>query len=292
MIPKITLEQWATFKAVVDEGSFAKAAEQLNKSQSTVSYSLSKMEQRLPSPIFNHSGRKAELTEFGESMYRHASTLLAQALQLDQAAQYLASGWQDEVTIAVDALASMEDVFKALQLFSTKHPDTRIRILETTLSGTIEALIQRDADIVITPHVPPGFFSENYRTITRTLVVAPSHPLAKASYLNEDLLKTHRQIVVRDSGAKRNQDAGWLDAKQRWTVSHLSSSVLAVKSGLGFGFIPKDKIRTELENGELVELDLEYGSKKDVPIYLVASAQSHAGIATKTVLEYLQGKRT
>ena len=36
--PRVSLEQWSVFRAVVDEGSFAKAAERLNKSQSSISY--------------------------------------------------------------------------------------------------------------------------------------------------------------------------------------------------------------------------------------------------------------
>ena len=82
MVPRITLEQWAAFKAVVDEGSFARAADALNKSQSTVSYSVAKMEERLPAPVFVQAGRKAELTEFGRAMYRHAAALIQQALLL------------------------------------------------------------------------------------------------------------------------------------------------------------------------------------------------------------------
>ena len=56
--PRISLEQWAAFKAVVDEGSFAKAAEVLNKSQSSVSYTISKMEELLPTPVLEQQGRR------------------------------------------------------------------------------------------------------------------------------------------------------------------------------------------------------------------------------------------
>ena len=290
MIPKITLEQWAAFKAVVDAGSFAKAAETLNKSQSTVSYSLARMEERLPQPVFEQAGRKAEVTEFGRAMYRHACHLLDHANQIDQAAQYLASGWQSEVVIAADALASMDNIFCALHGFSHESPNTRIRLLETTLSGTEEALLRREADIVISARVPPGFLAENYGSVTKILVVSPSHALAQNSsgeVLTEDSLKTHRQIVVRDSGTARNQDAGWLQSEQRWTVSHFASSIAAIKAGLGFGFIPKEKISRELDKGELIALSLEYGQAQRLPLYLVLSAQSHAGLATKEVARYL-----
>ncbi len=288
MIPKVTLEQWAVFKAIVDEGSFAAAAEALNKSQSTVSYTLSKLDERLPSPIFEQSGRKAQLTDFGKALYRHASNLLDQAQQLDQTAGYLASGWEAEVTLAIDAIAPMSWVFCALNTFSTQHPQTRIRILETTLSGTEDVLLKREADIVIAARVPPGFLYDNYCDVVKIAVAGANHPLTQSGEaLTEDALKRHRQIVIRDSGVKRSQDAGWLGSEQRWTVSHFATSIEAVKAGLGFAFIPKEKITRELENGELRRINLVKGSEQRIPTFLIVSAQDHAGPATNAVSQCL-----
>lgn len=293
MIPKITLEQWASFKAVVDEGSFARAAEALNKSQSTVSYSLARMEERLPAPVFAQEGRKAELTEFGRAMYRHASNLLEQALRVDQTAAYLASDWEAEVTLAVDGIASMDEIFCALHGFSLESPQTRIRVLETTLSGTDEVLLHRKADIVITARVPPGFLADDFGFVTKIPVISPTHPLAQvAPPISEDTLRGFRQIVIRDTGVKREQDAGWLGAEQRWTVTHFGTAIEAIKAGLGFGFMPREKIRRELGDEALITLGLNFGKTQKLPLYLVASAQSHAGAATKAVIEHLKNART
>ncbi|MFL0800265.1 MAG: LysR family transcriptional regulator [Agarilytica sp.] len=288
MVPKISLEQWAAFKAVVDEGSFVKAADALNKSQSTVSYNLARMEERLPSPVFVQAGRKAELTEFGHAMYRHGSALLEQALLVDQSAAYLASGWESEVVIAVDGIAPMDRVFCGLQRFSLESPHTRIRVLETILSGTEETLLRREADVVITARVPPGFLSQDFGEVHKVPVASPDHPILKLDApINEDQLKQFRQIVIRDSGLKREQNSGWLGSEQRWTVSHFASSIEALKSGLGFGFVPREKIKQELESGDLVELPLALGAEQVISLYVVASAQNHAGLATKAVIRHL-----
>ncbi|MDZ7923668.1 MAG: LysR family transcriptional regulator, partial [Marinagarivorans sp.] len=47
---KISLEQWQVFKSIVDEGSFASAADALNKSQSAISYSMQQMASQLATP--------------------------------------------------------------------------------------------------------------------------------------------------------------------------------------------------------------------------------------------------
>ncbi len=284
MIPKISLEQWATFKAVVDEGSFARAAEVLNKSQSSVSYTIARLEEQLPTPALKQEGRKAVLTEAGTLLYRYASSLLAQAGEIEKVAGYLASGWETEVTLAADALVPMDTLFCALHRFSEQSPVTRIRILETTMSGTSEAILFRQADIVLSAEIVPGFLGIPLSTAHMRYVVDPSHPLAQLGRpLHVEDLKTYRQIVVRDSGIKRNRDSGWLGAEQRWTVSHFASSVEAVKAGLGFANIPVELIREELASGEVVQLAMASGAERDIPLYLVKTAQHHAGPAAEAL---------
>ena len=232
-------------------------------------------------------GRKAVLTEAGKSLYRHAQNLLSHAEQLDKTASYLASGWEPEVVIAVDALVDLTSVFCSLQAFSEEYPQTRIRLLETTLSGTDEAVISRDADIAISPRVPPGFLGKQFGQVCMRAVARYDHPLVKFTEVSEQELRLHRQLVVRDTGIKREQDGGWLGSSQRWTVSHFSSSIKAVKAGLGFAFIPQTFIEKELASGELKILPLFHGGERSMTLHLILTGQSHAGEAAKKVSDYL-----
>ncbi|MBD1387984.1 LysR family transcriptional regulator [Neiella sp. HB171785] len=279
-LPRISLEQWATFQAVIDCGSFAKAAEKLNKSQSAVSYIISKMEQQLPTPALTQRGRKAVLTEAGEVLYRHASNLLAQAQALEQHASYLASGWQAEVTIAVDAVVDMAPIVAGIAAFSQAHPDTRIRILETTLSATDDALLERQADVVYAVRVLPGFLGKPVATSSMICVASPNHPLTQLNRsVSSDDLRQHRQLVIRDSGVRRPVDAGWLQAEQRWTVTYFGTAIDIVKQGLGFAFIPTSHIRKELQDAELVAVPLAFDAKKSLVVNRVLALQEQANPA-------------
>ncbi len=288
-IPRITLEQWAAFKAVVDEGSFARAAESLNKSQSSISYAIARLEEQLPTPVLEQKGRKAVLTEEGKVLYRHASQLLIQATEVEQSAKWLAKGWESEITLAVDVIIPLDPIFQALESFSEQSGSTRVRLLETSLSGTTEALLERRADLVLTPTVPPGFFGTPLMRITMIPMANPKHPLFE---LNRELsstdLKQHRQIVVQDSGIKRQQDAGWLGAEQRWTVANFSTSIKAVKSNLGFAFIPEELAEQELQSGSLKPLPLIMKAERLLSIYLVIASQENAGPGTKALAEKIQ----
>ena len=77
--PRISLEQWRTLIAVVDAGSYAHAAQLLNKSLSSVTYALQKLESVLGVKAFEVRGRKAELTATGRLLYRRAQVLLSEA---------------------------------------------------------------------------------------------------------------------------------------------------------------------------------------------------------------------
>ncbi len=286
-LPKITLEQWAALKAVVDEGSHAKAAEALNKSQSTISYLINRLNEQLPSPALTLQGRKATLTDVGALLYRYASNLLSMANACEDAAQFAASGWESQIRLTCDALTPMTHVMCALQHFSEQAPLTRIKILETSLSGTDETLFNHECDLAITPRVPPGFLGTPLTRIAMVACAHVDHPLSNMDRISEDELKTHRQIVVRDSGAKREQDAGWLGAMQRWTVSHFATSMDMVTSGLGFAFLPNHPIQPPIDAGTLDAPPLEIGATREISLHWV-SANPVIGPGTSALKEAIE----
>ena len=63
--------------------------------------------------------------------------------------------------------------------------------------------------------------------------------------------------MVRDSSTERKADVGWLGAEQRWTVSHIRTSVDVIAQGLGFAWLPIAIIKDKLEDGTLVPLPLD-----------------------------------
>lgn len=283
----ITLEQWATLIAVVDTGSFALAAEALSKSQSSVSYIIARLNEQLPSPALKLQGRKAVLTEEGKVLYRRARQLLLHAQQIQDYAQQMAQGVETEITLALDALLDVRSIVPALETFATAYPTTRVRVLETSLSGTEEALLERKADIVIGAKVPVGFSGTPLINIEMIAVAHPTHPLlsqpsraATQGRIDEWQLKAHRQIVLRDTGEKREQDVGWLGSEQRWTVSHFASTLKILRAGLGFAFMPLNWVEEELKQDNLRRLPLGQDAARVVPLYLMLTSKSLAGPAT------------
>lgn len=277
-----TLEQWRMLAAVVDAGGFAQAAEMLGKSQSTVSHGVQRLQAALGIALLTQQGRRAVLTAEGETLLRRARHLLDEADGMQRLAGNLARGHEPLLRLAVDVIFPPELLFTALAAFSARYPDTRIELLETVLSGASEALLRREADLVVTGRVPPGFLGEPMYRCTFVHVAHPDHPLHRLGRaLTESDLATHRQIVIRDSGLKQKVDAGWLGAEQRWTVSHLSTSIAALTSGLGFAAVPVDRIQRELATGLLKPLPLANAGPfaREVMLYLVSADRDRSGPA-------------
>lgn len=283
-----TLEQWRLLVAVIDQGGFAQAAEYLNKSQSAVSYGVQRLQKALGVSLLTIEGRKAVLTNEGEVLLRRARHVLEEASRLQRLAIGLREGCPSVIRLAVDVVFPSSWLFAALTIFSARYPDTRIELLETVLSGGSEALLNKEAELVITPRVPPGFLGEKCHTFEFIAVAHPQHPLHTGQSLTLRDLSQHRQIVIRDSGVKQKVDSGWLGAEQRWTVSHMRTSIEALTQGLGFAWIPREKITQELERGLLKELTLDVDSVRDVTLYLAFSDHDEASDTIKYLAQLLK----
>jgi len=276
--PHITLAQWRALIAVVDAGGYAQAAETLHKSQSAVTYAVQKIESQLALKAFEIQGRKAVLTPTGQLLYRRALALVDEASDLELAAHALSAGWEAEIHLAVEILFPTWLLLDCLARFGAESPRTRIEVIESVLGGTTEALLTGQADLAISPQMPPGFLGDPLMHMPVLGVAQRDHPLHRLGrkITARDLL-AHRHIVVRDSGNKRDRRAVSVDVDQRWTVSQMATSIEAVRMGYGFAWLPREHIRAELASGVLKPLPLREGGERVVALYLILADPDFAG---------------
>lgn len=273
---QITLEQWQALLAVVDHGSYAQGAEALRKSQSTLSYSIQKIEDQLGVTLFKLDGRKAKLTDTGEVLVRHARDLLNRAELTEELAKHYGQGTEPLIRLSVEAIFPETIIFAALSEFSQLQPQTRIELRQSILSGTDEALLERKVDLVVGGRVPPGFTGEALLAIDFVAVAATDHPLNQQDEaLQLEDLRQHRQLVVKDSG-QRNLDDGWLGAYQRWSFDSIELSIQAAIAGFGFAWLPELKVRHHIQQGSLTPLKLKEGGKRSAELHLILTDAEYA----------------
>ncbi len=288
--PRISIEQWRTLLAVVDAGGYAQASAQLHKSQSAVTYAVQKLEAALGVKAFEIQGRKAVLTPTGQLLHRRARALLDDAASIEKAARALSAGWEAEIRVVMEHIFPTWLMLDCLAEFGNEGPDTRIELIESVLGGTNEALQQGQADLAIAGSVPAGFSGEPVMRVRFVLVAQPDHLLHKLGRkITPRDLRAHRQLVVRETGARRASRT-FIEAAQRWTVSNMSTSIIAARSGYGYAWLPEYKIRDELAAGSLKPLELREGAERFAELYLVFADRDAAGPGTQRLAEIIRSK--
>ncbi len=260
---KVSLDHWRALAMVVDEGGYARAAEALGKSQSTVSHSILRLEELLGAQVLRIQGRRAVLTDVGAVVLRRARVLLSEARNIERLARTLAAGVEAEIHLAVDNIFPNQILLPAFQSFSEAFPDTRIELVETVISGVQELVTKGQVQLAITPSVPQGWLGDHLIRLEMRCVAHPEHPLHRLGRpLDENDLRQHRQLVVRESGEQRRSNISWLGSEQRLTVSTMGTRIQALCEGLGFAWSPLLKITRELEAGLLKPLPMKQGTNR------------------------------
>ena len=285
---KTTLEQWRMFKAVVDHGGYSQAAEAIFKSQSSVHHAVRKLEETLETRLLEIDGRKARLTESGRLMLRRASYLLEEAAKVEAIAASL-SDTETHLRIAVDVAFPQELLYRTLQEVSRLFPFVCVELEETVLSGAVELLEQEQVDLALTPQPLCHLPTEEIIAVPFIAVAHREHALHRLQRtLEYEDLKNHRQIVTRDSALGLKKDEGWLGSNERWTVSHMRTSIDLVCKGFGFAWLPEPGIRTFLQEGDLAPLSLKTGFTRTVQMHLQYKDHDRLGKVARTFIATLQ----
>lgn len=288
-LPKTSVEQWAVLAAVVDQGGFAQAAQKLHRSQSAVSYAVSRLQAALGVPLLEIQGRRAVLTHHGEALLKRARPLLRDLETLEALAGSLKQGWEPQLKVTADAAFPRARLLAIIAELQRMCPRTQLQFSDAVLSGAEEVITEGTADLVVTTRVPRGFLGEFLFNVSFVAVAAPSHPLFGLDRtLTADDLTREVQAVIRDSGLKQRRDDGWLGAQRRFTVSSMEASLAAVQAGLAYAWLPEHLVQESLERGALRRLPLALGGVRSVPLYLVLIRPEMAGPAARTAVECFQ----
>lgn len=290
--PQTTPDQWVALAAIVDEGGYAAAAEKLDRSQSAVSYQVTRLQEVLGCRLLEVQGRRAVLTAQGATLLSRARGLLEEWRALETFAHSLERGFESALRVVVDAAFPRDRLIAAFLEFKQRCPSTQLHLSEAVLSGAEEAITEGaangSADVVVTAHVPPGFLGDWVHETTFVACASPLHPLhALARPITRHDLEQHQQVVLRDSGTRAPRNEGYLGARVRWTVGSLDTSIAVVEAALAYAWLPEHMIATSLAAGRLKVLAMESGATRKVPLYVVIVRPGEAGPAARTAVELL-----
>jgi len=260
---RISLDALLTVDTIARRGSFSAAAKELFRVPSTISYTVSKLEEDLGVALFERFGPRVVLTAAGEELLKEGRYLLKAAGDLESRVRRVASGWETEFTIGVDSALSPFGLQDDIRAFYEVADQTRLRIVKEALSGTWESLLDRRVDFLAgaAGEGPSGggYTAEPLGKMSFVFVVAPSHPLAAIRHrLGKAELSEHRAVSVADSvRLLQARTVGLLFGQDTLTVPDMQTKYDFQVAGLGFGFLPEAWARPAIEAGRLVEKAVE-----------------------------------
>jgi DNA-binding transcriptional LysR family regulator len=265
-----TLDEWEILHTVVQLGGFAPAAEQLNRSQSTVSYAIARLQEQLGIRLFELKGRKAHLTEVGRVLLADAEPHLAGFQQLEQRARSLARGGESEIRLSVDSIFPNDRLFAALAEFTRQFPHVRPKLRQGTFLSADAEFSTHNSQLCVVGLLSREFFVKPILDITMLAVARRDHALhSLRKKLSRAEMLQHMLVTVERVAAGSTKHQPRSPAQRFLPVSTIEAAIDAVRSGLCFGWLPKYRIQPYLLEGELLPLRMPAGQAREVRLSLV-----------------------
>lgn len=290
-INPINIDILEILDAIDRRGSFAKAAEELNKATSALSYAIQKLEEQLSITVFQRQGRRSVLTPAGELILEDGRAILSATKLLAEKAKEVATGWEPKLRIALESTLNYEVFFNILNAFLLEHESLEIDISESVLNGGWEALEHSRVDLLVGAPGPvpqqKGFRSVNIACSEMIPVIAKAHPqahLLSDTKEFEATLPNLRRVVTHDTAAVNiARNAGLSSGKRILYVQTIDQKIQAQLSGLGIGHLPRHRIQKHLADGSLIPLPFTETASEN----FIAWKISHKGKALQTLSQRL-----
>jgi DNA-binding transcriptional LysR family regulator len=232
------------FLAVLDSGSFHRAAVQLNLTQPTVSRRVQALETALGVVLLERTTRRVKPTNVGRALDPMLRRLVSEFESCVFSLGDFGVRHPGEVTVAVVPTAATCFLPRVLKKFSALHPDIRFRIVDLSAEEGLESVARGEAefgvnflgaarsDLKFTPLIDDNF----------VVACRADHAFAKRASLTWSDLAGHSLIISQRSGNRAliDQALARSNVRLNWSfeVVHLSTSFGLVEAGVGMSIIP------------------------------------------------------
>ncbi|WP_126429917.1 LysR family transcriptional regulator [Brevibacillus marinus] len=271
----MTLLQLEVFVAVVDAGSFTKAAEKLNMSQSGVSHTIAGLEAELGITLLVRNRKGIRLTEAGEAVLVHAREMLNRKEQIRQTAA--AAGGLQIGTLRIGSFpsASAKLLPGILRRFRDRYPKVELTLFEGSYDEVREWILGGAVDAALLPHPDEVLESVPLLKDELVAVLPSSHPLAGAHELPLSAIASEPFIMPMagcDLLVGRAFAEQGLKPNIHFEVADNDTIVTMVREGLGVTVVPRLTLPDQLERLHVCSLTPRRHRQIGVAVRSLASA--------------------
>ena len=287
------LNRLSTFTAIVDAGSFTRAANALGITKAMVSFNLKQLEAELGVSLLARTTRRLALTEVGERFYHDCVRVLADASAAIQQARTGQSALTGSLRVTSTAEYGTRFVVPALADFARQHPALRI---DYSTSQQPADLIAERFDLAIRLGTMRDS-SMRAASIQRFDTVAVATP----AYLKPRRLpRTPQELEQLDwvEHARFTAPLTWTSTRTKRTVQtpHWKSSFKAdtaiavltlVKENCGAAILPDWLVEEDLKSGRLTRLVKSYALPAQ-GVFAVFPDTPHLAAKVRRFIDFMQ----
>jgi len=294
-----SLELIKTFREVVQQGNFSRAADRLQMSKATVSKYIAELENRFGVRLLNRSTRSVSLTDAG-SLLLERSTPMLELVELTQSElQERANQPAGRLRIAAPPGMGQGALPDLLGQFMGMYPDVDISLQLTSRSVD---LAEEGIDIALRlgPILDQNLIVR--RLVPIKLVVCASPRYWRRYGIPDKPADLAQHVTLTNSNDGPNpqwrfeEDGHAVDVSVKSRMDSTDSGALVQVALQGFGaiYLPALVVQSHIDHGEL-EPVLQTYARKDVWLYAAYLQRRHNSAALRAVLSFLEdrvGKET
>lgn len=191
------LRDLKAFMAVVEHGSFTKAANESFVSQPSLSKSIKKLEETLRVELLNRSTRHVELTDAGSIVYKQGQKIMGSIMELHILLDDLLNIQTGVIKLGIPPLIGTLFFPDIARNFHMQYPKVRLELVErgAKMIGTLVENGEVDIGIVVLPTDERKFSVQPFVEDQFFVFINDSHPLALKKYIQLEDLKNETFII-------------------------------------------------------------------------------------------------
>lgn len=271
------------FLAVVEQGSFTAAGDQLGLSKSYISKTVHELEERLGVQLLVRTTRRLSLTGAGESFHRECAQLQLRLGEVEKQVGLYSTEPVGRLRIGLSDIFGSDYMSALLAEFSTEHPGIMIEPIAYLNENEI---VQESFDIVIRYGALPNsnLRARTFGYLSYCLCAAPEYVAARGWPKKPEELLEHDCLTDRSASITFN-DGVCVRVQPRWASNSGIALRSAARKGLGIASLPVSVVRQDLTEGRILALEEEW-SFYDRECWVVYSP-GIMSVATRAFIDYL-----
>jgi len=285
------LKNMQVFCRIVELGTFAAVAREMDVSAMMISKYMRSLENALGVTLVNRKTRKLHVTELGQSYYRQCKQLLVDLNDIESSV--MQSRETVKGVLKINAPIDFGGLYMVpvIDAYQKKYPE--VSVLMSLNNAFINLRAENfDISIVVTDKLDQGVVAREVAQTSLCTYAAPSYLKQHGVPEMAEDLDQHKCLHYLDTPHADvwvfHKDNKRIDIRPKWSFASNNGRALCQAASLGMGLIraPALSVRSYVQSGELVEVLESYKISK-LSVYATYLQRNYYPAKMSTFTDFL-----